>query len=55
MARAVNTYDIGTKKRPWSDGRANVRGNWREDPDIYVCGPLKKPWAEFWPETEDFG
>jgi hypothetical protein len=33
-----------------------VKNEESEDhPDIYVCGPLKKPWAEFWAENEDFG
>ena len=33
-----------------------VKNEESEDhPDIFVCGPLKKPWAEFWTENEDFG
>jgi len=26
-----------------------------DHPDIFLCGPLKKPWPEFWKETVDFG
>ena len=49
-----------TNTRPgWGVHNGNSQGvkNKESDdhPDIYVCGPLKKPWAEFWAKTEDFG
>jgi hypothetical protein len=27
----------------------------RDHPDIFVCGPPRKPWAELWNEHRDFG
>jgi len=27
----------------------------QEHPDIFVCGPPRKPWAELWKEHQDFG
>jgi hypothetical protein len=27
----------------------------RDHPDIFVCGPPRKPWAELWKEHQDFG
>ncbi len=27
----------------------------RDHPDIFVCGPPRKPWAEFWKEHQRFG
>ncbi len=43
----------------WAAHNGNSLGVKNEEsqdhPDIYVCGPLKKPWAEFWAATEDFG
>ncbi|WP_082661587.1 glycosyltransferase family 39 protein [Terracidiphilus gabretensis] len=43
----------------WAAHNGNSQGVKNEEsddhPDIYVCGPLKKPWAEFWAATEDFG
>ena len=33
-----------------------VKNEESEDhPDIYVCGPPKKPWAEFWDHNQWFG
>ncbi len=26
-----------------------------DDPDIYVCSGLKKPWREFWADYRHFG
>jgi len=26
-----------------------------DHPDIFVCGPPRQPWAQFWPEHQDFG
>ncbi len=43
----------------WAAHNGNSQGVKNEESeyhqDIYVCGPLKKPWAEFWAETEYFG
>ena len=43
----------------WAAHNGNSQGVKNEEsqdhPDIYVCGPLKQPWAEFWAKTEDFG
>jgi hypothetical protein len=27
----------------------------REHPDIYLCGPPRQPWPEFWRDFQDFG
>ena len=27
----------------------------RDHPDIFVCGPPRKPWPEFWKKYQDFG
>lgn len=27
----------------------------KEHPDIYVCGPPRLPWPEFWKDHQDFG
>jgi hypothetical protein len=27
----------------------------RDHPDIFVCGPARKPWSEFWPPEPEFG
>jgi hypothetical protein len=33
-----------------------IRNEESEDhPDIFVCGPPRKPWAELWKEHQDFG
>jgi hypothetical protein len=26
-----------------------------EHPDIFVCGPPRLPWPEFWKEYQNFG
>jgi hypothetical protein len=38
------------------NGNAGVRNEESEDhPDIFLCGPPRKPWAELWKEHRDFG
>jgi hypothetical protein len=43
----------------WAAHNGNSLGVKNEEssdhPDIYVCGPLKWPWAEVWAKSEDFG
>ncbi len=36
-----------------SDGLKNEESE--RHPDIYVCGPARRPWAEFWKNHQDFG
>jgi Dolichyl-phosphate-mannose-protein mannosyltransferase len=36
-----------------SEGTKNEES--RDHPDIFVCGPPRKPWAELWKEHQDFG
>ena len=43
----------------WAGHNGNSEGVRNEEsqhhPDIFVCGPPRKPWAEFWKEHRDFG
>ena len=36
-----------------SEGVTNEES--KDHPDIFVCGPARKPWAELWKEHQDFG
>ena len=36
--------------------RSGVKNEESEDhPDIFVCGPPRVPWPEFWEEYQGFG
>ncbi|HTW61610.1 MAG TPA: hypothetical protein VMD55_07345, partial [Terracidiphilus sp.] len=43
----------------WAGHNGNSEGvrneESRDHPDIFVCGPPRKPWAEFWKEHQNFG
>ncbi len=43
----------------WAGHNGNAQGIRNEEsvdhPDIFVCGPPRKPWAELWKEHQDFG
>jgi hypothetical protein len=43
----------------WAGHNGNAEGVKNEEskdhPDIFVCGPPRKPWAELWKEHKDFG
>ena len=43
----------------WAGHNGNSLGVKNEEsqdhPDIFVCGPPRKPWAELWKEHQDFG
>jgi hypothetical protein len=43
----------------WAGHNSNPEGIRNEEseyhPDIFVCGPPRKPWAEVWKEHQDFG
>ena len=43
----------------WAGHNGNAEGVRNEEsqyhPDIFVCGPLRKPWPEFWKDHQDFG
>ena len=43
----------------WAGHNGNTEGVRNEEsldhPDIFVCGPPRKPWAEVWKEHHDFG
>jgi hypothetical protein len=39
-----------------NENPSGIKNEESEDhPDIYLCGPPKKPWAEFWEDNQRFG
>jgi Dolichyl-phosphate-mannose-protein mannosyltransferase len=55
-AARVNTLFTGCRLAGHngnSEGVKNEESQWH--PDIFVCGPPRKPWAELWQENEEFG
>ena len=55
-ARQANAIFTGCR---WAGHNGNSEGvrneESRDHPDIFVCGPPRKPWAEFWKEHQNFG
>jgi hypothetical protein len=56
--RAEQANSIFTGCR-WAGHNGNTEGVRNEEsmdhPDIFVCGPPRKPWSEIWQEHRDFG
>jgi len=54
--RQANSIFTGCR---WAGRNGNAEGVRNEEsvdhPDIFLCGPPRKPWAELWKEHKDFG
>ncbi len=52
----ANTLFTGCRLAGHNGNSEGVRNEESEDhPDIFVCGPPRKPWPEIWKEHKDFG
>jgi hypothetical protein len=55
-AEEANATFTGCRLAGHNDNSAGVRNEESHyHPDIFVCGPPRKPWAELWKEHRDFG
>ena len=54
--RQANRIFTGCRLAGHNGNSAGVKNEESEyHPDIFVCGPAREPWAEFWKEHQDFG
>jgi hypothetical protein len=55
-AEQANDLFTGCRLAGHNGNSEGVRNEESQDhPDIFVCGPPRKPWAELWKEHRDFG
>ena len=55
-AEEANAIFTSCRLAGHNGNREGVRNEESQDhPDIFVCGPPRKPWAELWKEHRDFG
>ncbi len=55
-AEQANAIFSGCRLAGHNGNSEGVRNEERQDhPDIFLCGPPRKPWAELWKEHRDFG
>jgi hypothetical protein len=55
-AEEANAIFTSCRLAGHNGNREGVRNEESQDhPDIFVCGPPRKPWAELWREHRDFG
>jgi hypothetical protein len=54
--RQANRIFTGCRLAGHNGNSEGVRNEESLDhPNIFVCGPPREPWAQFWPEHQDFG
>ena len=55
-AEEANAIFTGCRLAGHNGNSEGVHNEESEDhPDVFVCGPPRKPWAEVWKEHRDFG